>query len=427
MKKYKISIKLAIILVMTLGLLIPSFLIQELIRERSYTNLEAAQEIASKWGKEQMISTPVLGFEKTSVELFDKQLQTIYSKYILCLEKSESKITVKPQIKKRGIFETVVYESDISIKGNFSLESIHNLQTTKGTIIKHTAECALFVSDLEALVDNPEVSINGEIIKLSKLNIQNEILSFELPVSDSAAEMNFSIRFKLKGNKQIELIPNGLKNKIELESHWNTVSYIGTKLPDSHTEKEKLANAYWQNVRPKFQSGNPDEFTNFTQFFDRPANTLGASFIIPVDQYQLVTRAAKYAIMFIVLTFTAFFFIEILNKKRIHPVQYLLVSIALLLFYTLLLSFSEQIGFNAAYGISALAIVALISMYTRAILKSGKHAGITALSLSALYGFLYILLQLETYALIAGSLGLFIVLAVLMYVSRKVDWYGEES
>jgi inner membrane protein len=146
--------------------------------------------------------------------------------------------------------------------------------------------------------------------------------------------------------------------------------------------------------------------------------------LIPVDEYQKTMRTAKYAIMFITLTFLAFFMIELLNKKIIHPIQYLLIGLALIIFYTLLLSISEHLIFNSAYVLSSLAIIGLISAYTRSVLKNNLHTLIIAGLLIVLYGYLFIVLQLQDYALLMGSISLFVILALVMFLTRKIDWYS---
>lgn len=153
-------------------------------------------------------------------------------------------------------------------------------------------------------------------------------------------------------------------------------------------------------------------------------SAFGVNLMLPVDQYQKSMRSAKYAIMFIALTFIIFLFVEILNKKRIHPVQYILVGFGLLLFYTLLLSLSEHIGFNAAYLVSSIAVVGLITAYSHSIFKKTRLTFIMGGTLSFLYIFLFVVLQLQDFALLLGSAGLFIILAIIMYLSRKIDWYS---
>lgn len=166
----------------------------------------------------------------------------------------------------------------------------------------------------------------------------------------------------------------------------------------------------------------PQEWTDSQ--YSLEGSSFGVKMVLPVNGYQIITRSVKYAILFIILTFTCFFTIEILKKYRVHPIQYSLVGLALILFFTLLLSFSEQIGFNVSYGIAAAGIVLMISLYTIAITQRKQFAFIIGAVLIALYSFMYLLLQLEDYALISGSIGLFIILSLFMYLTRNIDWYN---
>jgi inner membrane protein len=151
----------------------------------------------------------------------------------------------------------------------------------------------------------------------------------------------------------------------------------------------------------------------------------GVRLVTVADHYQKSSRAANYGILVILFVFLSFFLNEIITKQKVHPFQYILVGFAVLVFYLLLLSISEQLGFNVAYLISALSVLIMILLYSRTFLKTWLHAFIQTLILTFSFGFIYVLMQLETYALLAGSIGLFAVLALTMFVTRKINWYGE--
>jgi len=154
-------------------------------------------------------------------------------------------------------------------------------------------------------------------------------------------------------------------------------------------------------------------------------SSFGVNLVDAVDHYLLNMRSAKYALMFIALTFVVFFFVEVLTRRRIHPIQYLLVGVALILFYSLLLSLSEQIGFALAYLIASVATIALITTYANSIFRDRKPTVILAVILAGLYGFLYTVLQLEDIALLIGSITMFLILGIIMFISRKINWYRE--
>ncbi|MGE5893922.1 MAG: inner membrane CreD family protein, partial [bacterium] len=171
---------------------------------------------------------------------------------------------------------------------------------------------------------------------------------------------------------------------------------------------------------------------NYPQFWEGgqyrvASSAFGLQLILTADIYQKATRLAKYAIMFLVFTFAAFFFSEIINRQRVHPIQYILIGIAILLFYTLVLSLSEHMHFNYSYILSAVAVTLMISGYSKAIVSNSRFALTILGILAILYSYLFIVLQLEDYALIMGSIGLFIILAVVMYITRKINWYAIET
>lgn len=212
----------------------------------------------------------------------------------------------------------------------------------------------------------------------------------------------------------------GEKSETSLGSTWEHPSFDGDFLPDRHTIDEKGFTATWNILN--LNRNYPQQWTN--DDYEISNSTFGVRLLYPVNQYQQSTRSVKYAIMFLGLTFLVFFFSEILNRKRIHPIQYLLVGFALCLFYTLLISFAEHLSFLVAYLIAAASTILIIASYARSFLKSARLTAIVALVLVILYSFLYTILQLQDFDLLFGSIGLFITLAVIMYLSRNIEWYA---
>ena len=229
----------------------------------------------------------------------------------------------------------------------------------------------------------------------------------------------FNFNVKLKGSEYINFVPVGKVTDIELSSDWNNPSFDGPFLPDSREIDDDGFTAHWNVLH--LNRNYPQAWIGAQHKVKDSA--FGVNLLIPVDSYQKSERSIKYAILFIGLTFLVFFFIEIINKKRVHPIQYILVGLALCLFYTLLLSISEHTSFNIAYGISTLLTIGLISTYTKTVLKSNALTGLMGGILIILYLFIFIIIQLQDYALLMGSIGLFIILGLVMYFSRKIDWY----
>ncbi len=221
-------------------------------------------------------------------------------------------------------------------------------------------------------------------------------------------------------------MPVGRTTDVTLEGSWSHPSFTGDFTPvhnvGENSESDDFT-AHWRVL--DYNRDIPDSWVGGLEELDPP--TFGVELVTGTDQYQQNERAVKYAMLFVVLTFVVFFFVEILTCKRIHPVQYLLVGAALLIFYTLLLSISEIVGFGWAYLFSSCATVGLITLYTATIFKSARQTALLSGILSGLYAYLYFILQMENYTLLVGSVGLFAILAVVMFVSRRVNWYGSET
>jgi inner membrane protein len=216
-------------------------------------------------------------------------------------------------------------------------------------------------------------------------------------------------------------MPLGKQTQASLEATWPSPSFDGNFLPESRQVRADGFEARWKVL--DLNRNYPHLFLDNTYSFQ--GSDFGVRFIQPANDYQKNTRTGKYALLVIGLTFLIFFFFEILRKTRIHPFQYLLVGLALVLFYMLVLSISEHLGFAGAYFIASAATIGLICGYGAFIMPPAKNALLLGVFLIAIYGFIYVVLQLEDYALLVGSLGLFAVLAAVMYLSRRVNWYGE--
>ena len=230
------------------------------------------------------------------------------------------------------------------------------------------------------------------------------------------------MQVKLKGSEQLHFMPLAANSRFNINSSWPNPSFDGNSLPNERNVNDSGFSAKWN-----FNQANLPFGTVVRQGDIKAINMdFGVSMVQPADQYNKTMRSVKYAILFIGLTFALFFIIEIMQRKPFHPVQYVLVGLALVIFYTLLLAISEYILFDHAYLIAATATVILISLYAKSHFASWKTAIVFFSTLSLLYGFIFVLIRLEDTALLVGSIGLFIVLALVMYASRKINWYGEK-
>ncbi|MDD5572000.1 MAG: cell envelope integrity protein CreD [Bacteroidales bacterium] len=428
--KTSIFLKISIIIIIGLLLLIPASMIKTLIVERENTQKEAILEVSSKWSGEQTISGPYISipyyryikqFNKDSIEKIIQVKEYIH--FLPTALKINGNIS--PECRSRGIYEIVVYTSKLNISGTFNNIIFSDLDIALKDIQFDKAFVSIGINDLRGIEKQIILNWNDDKLSFNPGTVTNDILESGINASvkiysNDSASYKFSFDLDLKGSQQLYFIPVGEVTDVTITSKWNNPSFNGAFLPDSRNISDSGFTANWnilnlnRNFPQKWIGSNNN--TNSSAF--------GIDLLLPVDNYQKSMRSIKYAILFIVFTFIVFFFVEVLNKIFIHPVQYILVGIALIVFYTLLLSVSEYLNYNLAFIISALATLLLISGYVRAILKSNSLTGLISGILLILYTFIFVIIQLQDYALLIGSIGIFIILGLVMYLSRKIDWYN---
>lgn len=423
-------VKALIVAFLALILLIPTALVTSIIDERETHRDEAIREVSSKWGEKQDLVGPILSVPYSVPVTDESTKKTIFETHYAHFLPEQLKIKGEliPEKRTRGIYEVVVYSSKIHIEGKFAAPNFAPLGVKTDAIDPRAAEISLGISDLRGI--DKAVSLtwnNAQLPFNSGVTSTTDVLASGIhatvpigTINDPKNEFNFAIDIELKGSDVIHLAPMGEVTDATFTSAWSSPSFDGGFLPDDRQVTDKGFKAHWNvlHLNRKY----PQSFVGPIQGLE--PSLFGVSLMVPVDSYLKSSRAVKYAILFITLTFLTFFFIEALNRKKVHPFQYILVGLALCLFYTLLVSISEQTSFNFAYFISAAATITLISLYVRAILDSTQLMGVIAGMLTLLYGFIFVILQLEGFALLVGSVGLFIVLATIMYYSRKIDWYN---
>lgn len=424
-----ITFKALVIGFLTIILLIPGIMIQDLIRERQDRSVETIEKINAKWSNAQTICGPVLTIPYTTTHM-DANNKTVLQEHTISITPENLNIDTQlfPEERYYGIYKTILYKSEIDLSGNF--DKINYQKTDNSTIHWEQAYLTIGVSDLRGITENISFTLDNKLYPVEAAGNYDRLMGKILVVSLNNADthltgqpLNFNCKIKLNGSSNINFIPIGKTSKVHVAGTWKSPGFIGNFSPE-HTITENGFDANWSVLR--FNRSIPETWIdNQVDTFEDAS--FGVNLIDPVNHYQQNMRSAKYAIMFIALTFVVFFFVEILTKKRIHPIQYLLVGIALILFYSLLLSISEQINFGIAYLIASIATIGLITAYTHSIFKNKMQPGALAAMLCTLYIFLYVVLQLEDVALLIGSVGLFIILGVIMFFSRKINWYKEEE
>ena len=434
--KTSLTIRMIMIGILILVMLIPLSFIESLIRERAYRQEEVVKEINQKWGNEVLLYGPLLKVpynthttskiwdEKTKVYKEEKTTAINYAYFFPADLSVDSKIQTEPL--DRGIYESIVYTADINISGKFDHPNFETQDIAPEDILWNKATIILKSSNLKGIKSNLNFNLGEETYPLrSKYTRNRELNTMETKfLKEDSFSLDrtqvFSLNFKVQGSESLRFIPVGKETKVSMSSDWGSPSFDGNFLPDTKTKKitENGFKANWKvlEINRDFEQ----EF--FGSLPDISYSAFGAKLIIPVDEYQKSERAAKYGYLVIALTFLVFFLIQSISKINIHPFQYLMIGLALTMFYTLLISISEHSSFLSAYAIASISVIALISIYSKAVLKSLKFSLFITASLVLLYGFIFVIIQLENYALLVGSVGLFLILGAIMMVSRKIDW-----
>lgn len=423
-ERNRLAIKVLLIGFLMFMLLIPIEMITSLIREREDNAESAINEVQEKWSEAQTVIGPMLTIP------YYKNDSKVISKLIILPENLTIDGEIKTETLKRGIYEVIVYNSPLTIRGEFVMPDEYK-QLSPEKILTDEIMLNLALTDMRGLCDNVKVNWNGEIIPLSP-GIMNR--SFESGMSakinfqtlnKEENKISFSIDLQIKGSKSLNFAPVGGTTTVNLTSNCKTPSFCGTFLPETREVDENGFKSSWKihylnrNYGQVIEVNQNNEVLNVSTISN---SVFGVDLRLPVQQYQQAIRSVKYAFLIIILTFAVSFFVEVKQKRNIHPLQYLLIGLALCLFYSLLVSLSEHIGFTLAYLIAAVMTVLLIFFYLLGILKIKRTALTIGTLLSLLYVYIYVLIQLETFALLAGSIGLFIILAIIMYYSQKINW-----
>ena len=424
-QKSKLIVKGLVIGVLALLLLIPASFVQQLVQERQARQQEAFNEVSSKWANRQNIAGPVLVIPYTR-SATDNNGRPIIIKSMSYFLPDELTISsrVAPIKKYRGIYQVMLYSSVINISGAFSPLPLEKVKLSTADLLWNEAYVCFGLTDAKGLKEELKMRWNDSLLSFAPSSVNNGVFKdcFLSPVTISpvvaSGSINFSGQISLNGSQQLFFTPVGRQTAVQMQSSWPDPSFTGNQLPDSTAIGKSGFVAKWKSLshtRTFPQAWRDDSYDLTTAAF-------GTDLFIPVNGYQKTMRSVKYAILCILLTFTAFFLIETNNKKSVHPIQYALIGFALVLFYTLLLSFSEYIGFNGAYAIATLATVGLITWFVRTLLHSTKLSMLLSFVLLLLYSYVFTILQLQDYALLLGSVGLFLTLAIVMYYSRRVQW-----
>lgn len=432
-QKNKLVIKSFFIGFLILALLIPTFFIMFLVTDREQRSKEVVQEVSAKWAGRQTVTGPFLAVPYEEEQKNSTGVVTLVKKYCFLLpEELTVNGKILPQVKHRSIFQVPVYNSSISMSGKFKVAKPEKLPVPVSSLRFEESVVCMGISDFKGIGENLQLKWNDSTSNfetgLPDIVWLNEGISSQVRLSADeliSGNNSFSINLTLKGSERLYLTPFGSTTKVRFESDWKNPAFDGKYLPDTSTVSGKGFTAEWKILH--YNRSYPQYFSNITNNNAISESAFGINLLQPVDAYGQTMRSVKYAVLIIALTFFVYFFLEIYYRRSVHPLQYILIGFALVIFYTLLLSISEYIAFGYAYLTASVATVLLISWYTKSIFKQWPVVLLFAFILSLLYLFIYVIIQLQDNALLFGSIGLFVLLAIIMYFSRKVNWNAEEK
>jgi inner membrane protein len=448
------TFKALLLLALVLLLLVPLNMIRSLVNERGRTAAYAEADIMEAWGKELVQGGPIVivpGIKTeealTKTEKEGEKIEVIKTPFTLVISPQSLDINVilKTETRKRGIFSVPLFSGTLSLSGRFDPAMALTEIAANEEVFLDQAELVIALSSQKGIRKINASTWNGGELFFKPGNRGYGLFDFDwsrssgtrrdpdqsvggiyakLPgFANSAAAFHISI--DIQGGRYIRFLPIAQDTHAEVSADWGAPSFQGAYLPGESTIGKQDFSAVWDvnylsRDIPLFRKdfGDDQRYT---------ASLFGVDFFRAIDTYALNTRAVKYAILFLAVPFLTLFLLEIFAKKRIHPVPYLLSGIGNAVFYLLLLSLSEQIPFGAAYLAAALAVSAMMTLYSRSLLPSWNKSSYMGITVGVSYVLLYAVLNAESYALLIGSVGAFAALALIMFLTRKLDWHREES
>lgn len=426
--------KMIMVGVLTLVLLIPLALVQDLISERSNRKNEVTQEVTQTWGKDIQLMGPILKVpykiiteteiinDKTKVKSIQKYSYTQYAYFLPKQLQNNAKVTKVDNLE-RGLYKPIVFKAAIHSGGNFENVDFEKLDIEPENILWDKTTILIKTTNLKSIKSDLKIKLNENVLSLEAKSDDDDTfdtLETNAFIFNPKEKLNFDFTIDYNGSNSLQFIPIGKTTLTNIDANWGSPSFIGNFASNDTTKQitDKSFHADWKimHVNRPFSQQFNEKLPNLKSY------SYGVKLIETVDQYQQNERASKYGFLVIGLTFLIFFLIQTISKKNIHIFQYTMIGLALIMFYTLLISITEHSSFSTAYAIAASSVVIMLLLYSISVLKDKKFPLFIAASLSLLYSFIFVIIQLEDYALLVGSIGLFLILGAIMYFSRKIDW-----
>lgn len=432
-----VTVRLIVVAVLSVALFVPLMMVWALVGERSGRRDEVAREVSAVWGGRQHVGSLALVIPIDRTPGVATSTATgappAERRLVVLPETLDLDIQVEPEIRRRSIFEVVLYRARVVATGEFRLPTPEAMALAPDeTLQPGRATLHIGIADLRGVVAVDTLTWNSAALAPEPATADVALgpgLSTRVDVAPDAP-MPFRIEMTVAGADALMLMPSGKQTNVSMASTWPSPGFTGVRLPERYETGPDGFTAEWQSTFlsrpfPQMWTGTAAESPIAPGRLDE--STFGVNLVTPVDHYRQTERAVKYGFLFIVFTLGLVLAREVTAGHRVHPVQYLFVGLALVIFYLLLLSIGEQVSFALAYTIAAAATIALVGSYAARIFGSRRDGFVLTGALTALYGTLFVLLSLEDLALLVGAIMVFVVLALAMYLTRRVDWYGPGS
>ncbi|MEO1642195.1 MAG: cell envelope integrity protein CreD [Pseudomonadota bacterium] len=439
-----VGLKLLLVCALALAMTIPAMLVYGVVAERSAGQQTAINEVSQIMGGSQAVLGPVLVVPFARTPDPEKPDRVVYGHAIAYADRGSASVDVAVTERKRGLYSVPVYEADITFDAQFDPGVLRDAVPEDADAIWADARVYMGVSDTRGIKEEFAVTANGQAVRMEPANMSSDgsgryrvapnasvrlaggaIAGLE--ARETPIKLNAAIR--ITGAQRFAVGPFARSTTMSLNSNWADPSFTGGILPDRHTagQSEQGFTASWSV--PYMARGIPGSGANLdlSEVTGWAERDMAVNFIKEASPYQSVERALKYAAMFIGFVFLAYFLFEVASGARAHPAQYILIGLAQAIFYLLLLAFSERFGFDPAFAVAAVMTVGLTSFYAMTVFRS-KLYGFRAFGvMSGIYALIYVLMRAQDNALLAGSLASFTAIALTMYMTRNVNWYGGDE
>jgi inner membrane protein len=428
------GVKLIVVCALALLMTIPTFFVSGLVEERTQRRQEVIRDISSHVGGQQTLLGPTLAIPYTIPPQFGAD-STKHGMYIVFPKQASASIKTTTEERHRSLFKVPVFKADMKLDADFDLTGVPTSAPPGAELDWSRAEIVVGVSDARGALADGSLTVGGKALTLVPAAICPDItigdssqpvrlILLGAMVGDTArpnTRISVTSTLRFSGAQRLAILAYGKTTHLAMQGDWSSPSFDGGYLPISRSVSAQGFDAQWSVpfvARGVRAEGSGESLSGLG------ATALGVSFVEMVDPYQCVNRSLKYVLLFLGLIFLSYFVFEVTSGRKVHPAQYFLVGIAQIIFYLLLLSFAERVGFDFAFLIAGSGTVSLLSINAGWVFKTHLQAIRASIVFTLLYVLIYLLLRLEDNALLVGAVASFVAIAAAMYLTRNIDWYG---